>query len=141
MKTWVCHELWCRLQMRLGSCVAVAMVQAGSCSSDWTPSLGTFIHLKKKKKKKKERNEVCPTPCKGPATQQVFNKCYLTSGPCSACNLMAFHSEASLSLDRQYCPAHWQLTPCFLPHSALKLVYLSKNSTQPLPPTHQARTL
>ena len=118
--------LWCRL---------AAVAPIGPLA--WEPS----STLKRKKKKKKERNEVCPTPCKGPATQQVFNKCYLTSGPCSACNLMAFHSEASLSLDRQYCPAHWQLTPCFLPHSALKLVYLSKNSTQPLPPTHQARTL
>ena len=28
---------------RLGSCVAVAVVQAGICSSDWTPSLGTSI--------------------------------------------------------------------------------------------------
>ena len=23
---WHCHELWCRSQMRLGSCVAVAIV-------------------------------------------------------------------------------------------------------------------
>ena len=38
-----CHELWCRLQTQLGSCVAVAVVQAGSCSSDSTPSLGTSI--------------------------------------------------------------------------------------------------
>ena len=36
-----CCEPWCRSQTRLGSCVAVAVVQAGSCSSDWTPSLGT----------------------------------------------------------------------------------------------------
>ena len=26
VKTWRCHELWCRLQTRLGSCVAVALV-------------------------------------------------------------------------------------------------------------------
>ena len=61
-----CYELWCRLQMRLGSCVAVAMAvaKAGSCSSNWTPSLGTSIchrcshkkwNFKKKKKKKKKR--------------------------------------------------------------------------------------
>ena len=36
-------ELWCRLQTWLGSCMAVAVVQAGSCSSDWTLSLGTSI--------------------------------------------------------------------------------------------------
>ena len=38
-----CRELWCRLQMQLGSDVAVAMVQAGSYSSNWTLSLGTSI--------------------------------------------------------------------------------------------------
>ena len=56
--TWCCHELWCRSQTRLGSRVAVAMVQAGSCSSNSTPSLGTSMCLKcspkKEKKKKKE---------------------------------------------------------------------------------------
>ena len=36
-----CRELWCRSKSRLGSCVAVAVVEAGSCSSDSTPSLGT----------------------------------------------------------------------------------------------------
>ena len=40
---WVCHELWCRLQRQLGSCVAVAVAKASSCSSDSTPSLGTSI--------------------------------------------------------------------------------------------------
>ena len=39
-----CHELWCRLQMRPGSSVAVAA--AGGCSSDLTPSLGTSICLR-----------------------------------------------------------------------------------------------
>ena len=28
-----CHELWCRSQTRLGSCIAVAVVQACGCSS------------------------------------------------------------------------------------------------------------
>ena len=36
-----CCELWCRLQARLISCVAVAVLLAISCSSDFTPSLGT----------------------------------------------------------------------------------------------------
>ena len=44
--------------MRLGARVAVAVVQAGSCSSDSTPSVGTSeghdTALKKKKKKKKK---------------------------------------------------------------------------------------
>ena len=38
-----CHELWRRLQMRLGSCIAVAVAWATSCSSDETSSLGTSI--------------------------------------------------------------------------------------------------
>ena len=33
----------CRLQMQLGSCVAVAVVQAGSCSPNLTSILGTSI--------------------------------------------------------------------------------------------------
>ena len=36
-------ELWCRSQMQLRSLVAVAVVQAGSGSSDSIPSLGTSI--------------------------------------------------------------------------------------------------
>ena len=38
-----CCELWYRLPMWLRSCIAVAVVQASSCSSDSTPSLGTSI--------------------------------------------------------------------------------------------------
>ena len=60
---WCCHELWFSSQMRLGSCIAVAVAQAGSCSSNSTPSLGTSIchqcspktKTKKKKKKKKKK--------------------------------------------------------------------------------------
>ena len=39
----LCCELWCRLQTRLGSHVAVAVAQAGGYSSDSTPSLGTSM--------------------------------------------------------------------------------------------------
>ena len=38
-----CRELWCRSQVLLGSLVAVAVGEAGSCSSYSTPSLGTSI--------------------------------------------------------------------------------------------------
>ena len=38
-----CHELWCRSKMQLGSCIALAVVEACSCSSDSTPSLETSI--------------------------------------------------------------------------------------------------
>ena len=30
LRIQLCSELWCRSQMQLGSCVAVAVVQAGS---------------------------------------------------------------------------------------------------------------
>ena len=63
---WCCPELWCRLQVRLGSGVAVALVWAGGYSSNLTPSLGTSIWRgcgPKKTKKKKEKadceNKLC----------------------------------------------------------------------------------
>ena len=46
--------------MQLGSGIAVAVVQASSCSSNLTLSLGTFVSHRcgpKKKKKKKKANE------------------------------------------------------------------------------------
>ena len=53
LRIWCYHELWCRLQIRLRSCVAVAVAQVGSCSSNQTPSLGTMgVALKDQKKKK-----------------------------------------------------------------------------------------
>ena len=62
VKDLACRELWCRSQTRLGSCVAMAVVYAGGCSSDMVPSLGTSVchkcgpkNLKKKKKKKNSR--------------------------------------------------------------------------------------
>ena len=44
-----CHEQWCRSQMQLRSCVAMDLVEAGSCNSDSTPSLGTSINRGPKK--------------------------------------------------------------------------------------------
>ena len=43
LRIWHCCELWCGSQMRFRSCIAVALVEAGRCSSDWTPSLGTSM--------------------------------------------------------------------------------------------------
>ena len=57
---WHCHELWCRSQTQLRFCIAVAVVQASSCSY-LTPSPGTSIShrssTKKTKKKKKEKRK------------------------------------------------------------------------------------
>ena len=55
--------------MRLRSGVAVAVVQAGICSSDWTPSLGTFIcHGCGPKKQKFTGQSLIPA---GPQKAQV----------------------------------------------------------------------
>ena len=52
-----CRELWCRSQPWLGSCIAVALVEAGSCNSDLTPSLGTSrcCRCGPKRKRRKEK--------------------------------------------------------------------------------------
>ena len=43
LRIWHCPTHQCRLQVWLGSHVAVAVASAGSCSSDSTPNLGTSI--------------------------------------------------------------------------------------------------
>ena len=57
-----CCDLWCRLQMPLGSCIAVAVAQAGSCSSVQF-DLGTSICHRcspKKQKTNKQTNKKQP---------------------------------------------------------------------------------
>ena len=44
-----CHVLWCRAQMWLGFCIAVAVAQAGSLSSNVTPTYAGGAALKSKK--------------------------------------------------------------------------------------------
>ena len=64
LKIWHCCELWCRSQMWLGSCIAVAVAVASSYTSDSTPSLGTSMcHRcgpKKQKRKTKKTQEMIP---------------------------------------------------------------------------------
>ena len=52
-----CHELWRRSEMRLGSHVAVPVVEASSCSSDSTLGWGTSQCKKEKKKRTSESIE------------------------------------------------------------------------------------
>ena len=59
VKDQYCHELWCRSQTRLRSSFAVAVVQAGSCSSVLTPSLGTSIRRGRSPKKTKKTWGTC----------------------------------------------------------------------------------
>ena len=51
-------ELWCRLQMWLGSHIAMAVAQASSYSSDWTPSLGISICCRSGSRKGKKTNKI-----------------------------------------------------------------------------------
>ena len=55
LRIWRCHELWCRSQTGLRSCMAVAVVKASSGSSDSSPGLGTSICLRCSPKKKKKK--------------------------------------------------------------------------------------
>ena len=55
-------KLWYRSQMRLASLVAVAVVQADSCSSDSTPSPGTSICYRCSPKKKNRKRNFFPPP-------------------------------------------------------------------------------
>ena len=69
-----CRELQCRLKTQLSFGVAVAVVQAGSCSSNQTPSLGSSIcHGCGPKKQTK------PNQNKTKTTQQITNKDLLCS--------------------------------------------------------------
>ena len=59
LRIWGCRELWCRSQMQLRSGIALALAQASSYSSYWTPSLGTSIcsgHGPEKTKDQKKKN-------------------------------------------------------------------------------------
>ena len=70
-----CHELWCRPQTWLGSHVAVAVAQAVSYSSNWTPILGTSICRgcgpNKSKDKKKKIHGRSKHICKTSADSQI----------------------------------------------------------------------
>ena len=54
LRIWCCRDLWCRLQVRLGSCVSVAVVQVGSTalirSLAWKLPCATNNGPRKKKK-------------------------------------------------------------------------------------------
>ena len=53
-----CHELWCRSQTQLGSCVAVAVAQTSDYSSSRNPSLETSICRGRGPKKTKNKTKL-----------------------------------------------------------------------------------
>ena len=62
LRIWCWHKQWCRSQTQLRSDVAVAVVEASSCSSEWTPSLGTSICHGCGPEKKKEKKSLSVIP-------------------------------------------------------------------------------
>ena len=89
LRIWYGCDMWCRSPTRLGSDVAVAVVEAGSCSSHMTPSLGTSIccrcspkkKRKRKKKKPKKQNKEFK-PCPVPGIELVLKICIVISRLC-----------------------------------------------------------
>ena len=58
LRIWCCRKQWCRFHTQLRSDMAVAVVQASSCSSNLIPSLGTSICHRGSPKKEKEKKKV-----------------------------------------------------------------------------------
>ena len=76
-----CCELWCRSQMQLRSDVAVAVAVAGSCGSDWTPSLGISTCCGCGPKKQKQTNKQTNKQTKKAKEKCSRNTC-LRHGEC-----------------------------------------------------------
>ena len=77
LKDPACFELCCKSQMRLRSCIAVAMAVAGNYSSHSTPSLGTSICCgngpKKTKQNKKQNKQTKKQQPQNNKTKQTNN--------------------------------------------------------------------
>ena len=107
-----CRALWCRSQTWLGYGIAVALVQAGSNSSDWTPSLGTFMCLRcgpKRTKEKKKKAKIYQKSLQlGIGTTQKLNvPHYLkpSEGLEGRINLLKFIQTASVVASSLVCKA------------------------------------
>ena len=87
-----CRELWCGLQKRLGSRVAVALVSAGGYSSNVTPSLETSMCLgsgPRNSKKDKKKLKI----------KKIFKK--------SKCMLMSLFGPAHNPKQVSFIHSHW----------------------------------
>ena len=67
-----CLELWCRLQMWLGSRIVVAAAQASSYSSNSVPSLGTSLCCRCGLKRQTEQIQMLPTWTK--SSQKILSE-------------------------------------------------------------------
>ena len=106
-----CHELWYMWQMQVGSYVAVAATQAGSCSSGSTPSLGTSICCEcspKKQKTKQTNNIVLTQKQKHRSTEQNRGP---RNNPCTYGQLISNKDGKNVkcrkSLFEKWCWEYW----------------------------------
>ena len=101
LRIWRCCELWYRSPTLLGSCVAVAVVQASSCTSDSTPSLGTFICCRCSPKKQKAKTN---KQTKGVEKLAVYfyniKPLYML---CCSLAAQSFKAEVNLCISFSYC--------------------------------------
>lgn len=100
LRTWHCCKLWCRPKVSLGSSVAVVVVQAGSCNSNMTPSLGMSIcrgggPKKKKKKIVLSSRSIEPLVPTGGAHQGTMCSVAVGRGLCFEASLPRGHSPRS----------------------------------------------
>ena len=97
LRIWHCHGLWCRLQIWLQSCVVVAVAQASSFSSDWTPSLGNSMcrgcSTKKQKTEKQQKKKLGCLPHYW-VVKRLQHKFFISS-PLLVCDLF-FHFLKSI---------------------------------------------
>ena len=134
LRIWHCRELWCRSQTWLGSCVAVAVVLAGSCNSDSVPSLGTSTHRRcgpKKQKTDKNNKQRSSKSVQGSKSswpplfpEGVIGDAEVSSDPLLSSALLSLLTGATWSS----CPWLWSCTLCHgswirgppgCPHSSL----------------------
>ena len=66
LRIWRCRERWCRSQMWLGSCIAVAIVYRPAATALIRPlawelpyAAGAALKSKKKRKKERKRKKEC----------------------------------------------------------------------------------
>ena len=117
-----CPELWCSLKKQLGSCVAVAMVQAGCYSSNSTPSLGTFTCCRCGPKKKKKKKDFLN--CSMRTTHILNMDGHIAGFPQSVCTVLTL-SSTLLPTERNFCSINC-LKALRTPHSEEK----EKNENQ-----------
>ena len=104
LRIWHCCELWCRLQMQLGSHVAVALAQVGSYSSDCTPSLGTSTCRGSDPRKDKKKKVIL-----------IFLFCLFRAAPAAYGSSQARGQIGATAVDQGHSHNNANSEPCLRP--------------------------